>query len=88
MRWMGWRGMVRVVGVLLLALLGLATRADAHLGDGIDGNAIHACVNKRGGVRIVGPNGSCKPNETPLHWSIVGPQGPQGPQGPAGPAGP
>ena len=48
---------------------------------------IHGCV-KNGNLRIIGPTESCKQNETPLAWNIVGPSGPPGPQGPAGIPGP
>lgn len=53
------------------------------------GGVIFACVNNvNGSVRIVAAQVSCKPDETPVHWNVIGPQGPPGPQGPAGPAGP
>jgi hypothetical protein len=55
----------------------VAAPASAH-----DGNAsnsvVHACVAKEGGVRIVGVDGTCKKNETAVHWNIGGSPGPAG----------
>lgn len=71
--------------VLGLVFAGLAPLAGA---DGGGAGLIHACVlSAQGRVRIVGANEACTGNETPLHWSIVGPPGPAGPAGPAGAAG-
>ena len=59
-----------------------------------DGGVIHACVKDDGQVRIVKRTSDCKPQETYLEWSIVGPkgekgdQGSQGEMGPVGPAAP
>lgn len=37
--------------------------------DGGDATLIHACVKKvNGQVRIVGPDDTCLPSESPLHW--------------------
>lgn len=59
-----------------------ATWAHAHGGDGA---LIHACVNvSSGGLKIVGPQGSCSGNEVALDWNIQGIPGPQGPQGEKG----
>jgi len=50
---------------------------------------IHACVQRHsGGLRIVGPEDRCHPDESALTWNRNGPQGPAGPQGVAGPSGP
>ena len=64
----------------------------------INGNFVHACVQKDNGqVRIVGPTGECKRAELRVQLALgvpgpqttqVGPQGPVGPTGPAGPMGP
>ena len=79
-----WRMLVAVSTFMLVVLAG-ATIASAHGGDA---SVIHACVHNVSSIaRIVDPNGACHPEETAVHWSIVGPQGPQGPQGPAGPPG-
>lgn len=67
-------------------------------------NVIRACVQTppaprrgdrdrgdAGQVRIIGPNDTCRRNETLITWNITGPQGPKGdpgPQGVPGPAGP
>ena len=41
---------------------------DAHGGDP---DLIHACINKDGVVRIVGPNDDCYKSETARHWIRV-----------------
>jgi hypothetical protein len=52
--------------VLALALAGFAPAVGAHGGDPA---LVHSCVNKSSGeVKIIAPNGSCKPNETALDW--------------------
>ena len=72
--------------LLALCFLGPPVALTAHGGDT---RLIHACVKKgNGDLRIIAASGTCKHNETALHWSISGPPGPQGPQGPSGPAGP
>ena len=56
---------------LIQALLALSINLifvpdlDAHGGDP---DLIHACINKDGIVRIVGPNDSCAKSETARHW--------------------
>lgn len=63
------------VSMFMLALLGVATLAEAHVGDGLGAAVIHACVASNGRVSIVGEDGSCKTNRIPDHWSIQGPAG-------------
>lgn len=58
------------------------------IGHGGDATRIHGCVDSKGVLRVVAPNGVCRNNETALDWSITGPAGPTGPQGPTGPMGP
>jgi hypothetical protein len=54
-----------------------------------DTNTIHACAKTgTGTLRVVASADECKSNETPVQWTVEGPQGPQGPQGPVGPEGP
>ena len=68
--------------------------AFAHGGNN-DPNAIHACVNRLGEVRILGFQGLSIDGPCPLlggpwsavHWGIVGPSGPSGASGPSGPKG-
>jgi uncharacterized protein DUF1566 len=70
-RWAGWAGTVGAAAGLGLALiLGTAMWAGAHEGDLGDPRLVHACMaNKDGGVRIVGPTGSCSANkESAVHW--------------------
>lgn len=73
-------GAVIAAGVLVWAAVGAVT----------DGTTIAACrANSNGAVRIVNDNSTgCSNNESPVSWSVVGPQGPAGPQGIAGPQGP
>lgn len=89
----GQRGVKRnallPLGMLLtmftMVALVMPLPAAAHGGDP---SLIHACVgNTFGLTRIVSPNTSCNAFETPMHWSITGPQGLAGPTGPQGPAG-
>src|SRR5687767_15140895 len=78
----------------LVVLSGSAYVASAHGGDP---GKIHSCVNNSSGtIKIVGPNDTCKNNETAVDWDAdggtgatgpAGPTGATGPQGPAGPAG-
>lgn len=49
---------------------------------------INACVDRRGGVRIVAAGTPCDSREVPLSWNQVGPAGPAGEIGPRGPEGP
>jgi hypothetical protein len=86
--------MRRSIFAAVLAVLAVPSLANAHAGNDSP-NVIHACVgNGSDLVRIVGVTGSCRPNETPVHWTIQGnqgapgPQGAQGPQGIQGPQGP
>jgi hypothetical protein len=65
--------------VLVVALLGLATKADTHLADGGNTGVVHACAkDKDGATRIVGSTGSCKGNEAVTHW-LAAPDGGSGP---------
>jgi type VI secretion system secreted protein Hcp len=81
-----------VIGVAIAGGLGVTLGWAA----GGDSNQINACVNDEGQIRVITVTGSdsCKKHESPLHWSITGPQGlqgtagPQGIQGPAGAQGP
>jgi hypothetical protein len=52
-------------------------------------DVIHACVkSSNGSIRIVEAGSTCKSNESPLNWNLIGPEGPTGPSGPLGPSGP
>ncbi|HEX2296401.1 MAG TPA: phage tail protein [Actinomycetota bacterium] len=54
-----------------------------------DTTTIHACAKTgTGALRVVSSGDECKSNETPMQWTVEGPQGPPGPQGPIGPQGP
>src|SRR5690348_4384466 len=60
--------------------VGLASGVD-------DPPVVEACYAKSGGWLHLGTAASCKSDERPVRWSLVGPQGPQGTQGPQGPQG-
>jgi len=51
------------------------------------GNTIEACVQKGSDRLYIEPAKGCAKGDTPLAWSITGPQGPQGIQGIQGPKG-
>jgi hypothetical protein len=73
---------------LAVGLVGITALAAAATDD----PTIKGCRHiKRGLIRVPREGGSCYRNETPLTWSVRGPQGvpgPAGPEGPQGPAGP
>ena len=74
-----------VIGVMFAGGLGVTLGWAA----GGDSNEINACASNDGQLRVLTISGSdCKKNESPLHWSITGPQGAQGPTGAQGPQGP
>ncbi len=78
------RGGLIVRNLALVGLL-LVVGAVAAYAHGGNTGAIHSCVNNASGiVRIVGPNDSCRSNETATDWSIQGPPGPPGPPGSPG----
>lgn len=64
------------------------TEAYALLGATESANTIYACVKPNGSPTLVAENTACKPGETLVSWSIVGPQGERGATGPVGPTGP
>jgi len=60
--------MQQPIGFAISALFLLAVPA-AHAHGG-DASVIHACVHRSSGnLRIVAPEESCRPPESPLHWS-------------------
>jgi len=68
------RNSVAVLALVIAAVgawFGHAREALAHAGSS-DPNAIHACQNTYGGIRIVGVSGTCTSTETALHWAIQG----------------
>ena len=76
-------------GAIAAATLALAGAAGATLAGAIDDGVISACRNKSTGVlRVPATGTACKGDETPLQWSIRGPEGAQGPPGIVGPPGP
>jgi hypothetical protein len=91
---MNGKTLVKLLSVALVAAAVFASGAFAHGGNN-DPNAIHACVNRFGEVRILGYmgysiDGPCPTLGGPwtnVHWGIVGPSGASGPSGPQGPSG-
>ena len=74
-------GRSTVVGLVVGVLMGAAFSAGMALASH-DENVIHACVrNATGAARIVDDPSSCGASESPIEWSIQGPEGPQGPPG-------
>jgi hypothetical protein len=77
-----------VIGSVAATAAVFAAGAFAHGGNN-DPNAIHACVNRFGEVRILGFQGLSIAGPCPLlggpwaavHWGIVGPSGPSGATG-------
>ncbi|HEX7227029.1 MAG TPA: hypothetical protein VF353_04575 [Candidatus Binatia bacterium] len=67
---------MRIRRRLMQALLALSinpifvVQLNAHGGDP---DLIHACINKEGVVRIVGPDDDCDKSETARHWIRVRP---------------
>ena len=91
---MNGKTLAKLLPVALVAAAAFASGAFAHGGNN-DPNAIHACVNRFGEVRILGfagyPSTECPTLGGPwatVHWSITGPSGPSGASGPSGPSGP
>jgi hypothetical protein len=91
---MNGKTLAKLLSVALVATAAFASGAFAHGGNN-DPNAIHACVNRFGEVRILGfagyPSTECPTLGGPwaiVHWSITGPSGPSGASGPSGPSGP
>jgi hypothetical protein len=67
------RWVVSFIGILVavLAVVAGALLVSAHQGDGgtYGTDFVHACrQNNNGQLKYVGPNGTCKNNETPIHW--------------------
>jgi hypothetical protein len=71
-----------VSACLTMAVFGATNAAADH-----DANAIHACTNSQGNVRIVSSASECRDSETAIEWSQAGAPGPQGPAGEPGPKG-
>src|SRR2546430_13345858 len=75
----GRRAVFAVAGVLLLAALATASRAEA--------STLYACVKKSGAARILSTKPRCKPGETKLSWNTTGSRGQNGANGKEGAAG-
>lgn len=79
------------ISASFVSILAMATWAEAHGGDPAQ---LHGCklnqafaVRPVGDVRLIDPQASCHPNETPVDWAIQGPAGHVGPEGPPGDGG-
>jgi hypothetical protein len=66
----------------------LAATGVLFIGGQARAQQIFACITQQGTLKVAAQNGTCRRNETPLTWNVVGPQGVAGPAGPAGLAGP
>lgn len=77
----------RMSSVSIIAAMLWVVDGGTAMANGGDTSMVHACVhNVLRVVRVVGASENCLRGESPVHWSITGPQGPQGPVGPAGAA--
>jgi hypothetical protein len=69
---------------LLTALAGFGVGA-AWAGHKAGNNTVHACASHgNGALYLQTADGTCKPNDATVEWSITGPQGPQGQKGDKG----
>lgn len=76
----------RITILLLGLLLGMTVAIGVAVAQ--DHDTIQACANdKWGNLRLVESPDDCNKFESPVAWSITGPEGPQGPEGPEGPPG-
>ncbi len=62
------RRLIRGLLALTICLISVPQKLDSHGGDP---DLIHACINDKGIVRIVGPNDDCAKSETARHWIRV-----------------
>ncbi len=70
-----------VVAMALGAVIATVVAVNAHGGDT---SRVHGCVSKLGIVRVISATGTCTRYETPLDWSITGPEGDPGQPGAPG----
>jgi hypothetical protein len=70
----------------LLVVLALGGAVSAGAGE--SDPTIHACVTKKGKIRLVAAGTSCRGRETAVQWAVTGLPGAVGPTGAPGPAGP
>jgi hypothetical protein len=62
------------------AMVALSTVAGVAVAQ--DDNTVSACaLNSTGALRLVDDAADCRPAETPVAWSVTGPEGPAGPPG-------
>ena len=85
--------MTKTILILAIAaafVAGTITTTGLVYAHGGDITLIHACITKSSGSTriLLNPFDTCKANEDPVHWGIVGPAGATGPAGPEGPTGP
>jgi hypothetical protein len=86
---MRFRGLFAPALGLVLSMSATSEAAKPDPCDGFSnpGNVIYACSNPAGQLRSVTCPDACRPNETVLQWSIVGPPGDDGATGPTGTGG-
>ena len=83
----------RVPRILLVASVAAAIAAGAAvatsaLSTTVVSSTIVACKNQYAWLRVVPSAASCKPTETAISWSVLGPAGPTGSNGAPGATGP
>ena len=66
---------MRTIALLITLLFASSASADT----------IHACVSKKGKIKIVAEGTVCKKKATAISWGVTGPVGEAGPQGEMGP---
>ena len=76
------------LGVLVPVAAFAGTEAYARLGATSASNTLYACVKDNGSPVFVAEGEACRPGETLVSWSIVGPQGEKGDKGETGAVGP
>ena len=80
--------LISAAAAAALAAAGGVSAANLAARSGADAEAINACVNSNGRLRVVSEANPCLPPERPLTWNVQGPKGDDGPPGPAGEPGP
>jgi hypothetical protein len=63
------RRMALALSLVLGGTLALGASSEAQA---VDGDAVQACINPAGLVRVLADGGTCKKNETPVQWASGG----------------
>ncbi|MFC2068425.1 hypothetical protein ACFLTP_05410 [Chloroflexota bacterium] len=81
---LGAKTLISIVAILLVVSAVVVWVDNNANANSSNENVICACLNPAGQIRIVESAEECRPQETPLQWSIVGSAGNPGPQGEPG----